>query len=342
MVTEQSRSMVTEHGRSMVTEHGRSMVTEQSRSMEGESIVKEYEEHLLACGKRTKGIRHSMRVYTRYLHENDLDLFRVGYREAQNFQSDLSGQKGRYQAASILGIIGSLSAFYDYGVKRGLSGVNPFRLIERVKAPRRIPGNIPDEKEMDALLTRMAHFTREGDLARYKSAYKAHVLAVLLYSTGMRISEAAALRVEDVDLERREVVAHDSKTRKERRAFLNEYACGVLSRYIGEFREKVLFMHNGADTSLLFGSRVNLKTWFNAVLAAVCREMGREKVTSHIFRHAFGYHMLRAGCDIRKIQKFLGHERLSTTGVYTKVDTEALRNILDHYHPRGLKREMKK
>jgi len=73
--------------------------------------------------------------------------------------------------------------------KKRADGENPFRLIERVKAPYRIPWNIPDEKEMEALLTRMANFTRVGELSRYKSAYKAHVLSVLLYSTGMRISE---------------------------------------------------------------------------------------------------------------------------------------------------------
>ena len=305
-------------------------------------IVANYENYLLASGMRTKGIRHSMSIYRRYLNETGLDIFTLGYRDAQNFQSWLSAQKDRYQASSILSIIGPLSAFYDYTGKRRITGTNPFRLIDRVKAPHRIPGNIPDEAEIDALLTYLGRFTRGGNLREFKSAYKAHVLAELLYSTGMRISEAAAIKVTDVDLACRLVTVHDSKTKKERTAFLNEYSCSVLSIYINEMRDKVLWMHNGADPDLLFGSRVNLKTWLNSVLADTCREMGREKVTSHIFRHAFGYHMLRAGCDIRKIQKFLGHERLNTTQVYTKVDTEKLRNVLDRYHPRDLKRGVKK
>ena len=305
--------------------------------MDGKLISKEYENYLLASGMRTKGIRHSMSIYRRYLNETGLDILTADYRDAQNFQGYLVSQKDRYQTSSILSIIGPLSAFYDYAQKRRITAANPFRLIDRVKAPHRIPGNIPDEKEMDALLTHLGRFTRGGNLREFKSAYKAHVLVELLYATGMRISEAAALKVGDVDLACRLVTVHDSKTKKERRAFLNEYSSHVLSIYINDLREKVLWMHNGADPALLFGSRVNLKTWLNSVLSEVCREMGREKVTSHIFRHAFGYHLLRAGCDIRKIQKFLGHERLNTTQVYTKVDTEALRNVLDRYHPRALK-----
>ena len=300
-------------------------------------VVKEYENYLLASGMRTKGIKHSVSVFTRYLDENGLDILSLGYRDAQNFQSWLTSQKGRYSASSILSIIGPLSAFYDYTGKRRITGTNPFSLIDRVKAPHRIPGNIPDEAEMDALLTHLGRFTRGGNLREFKSAYKAHVLTELLYSTGMRISEAAVIKVTDVDLSGGLVAVHDSKTKKERIAFLNEYSCSVLYIYINELRGKVLWMHNGADPDLLFGSRVNLKTWLNSVLSDACREMGRGKVTSHIFRHAFGYHMLRAGCDIRKIQKFLGHERLNTTQVYTKVDTEKLRNVLDRYHPRALK-----
>ena len=305
--------------------------------MKQKRITKEYETYLLAEGKRISGMRYAVKVFNRYLDEMDLDIFCINYQSAQDFQSWLSSQNEKYSTGTILAIIGSLSSFYSYLNKRKLNATNPFLLIDRVKAPFRIPGNIPDEKEMDTFLIFLAEFTRGKNLREYKSAYKAHVVSELMYSTGMRISEIAAIKVSDIDLSLRTVVVHDSKTKKERTAFLNEYSSHVLSIYINDLREKVLWMHNGADPALLFGSRVNLKTWLNSVLCEACREMGRDKVTSHIFRHAFGYHLLRAGCDIRKIQKFLGHERLNTTQVYTKVDTEALRNVLDRYHPRALK-----
>ena len=295
-------------------------------------MVKDYEKHLLASDKRTKGIRHSISVLTEYL--GNTEFLTLNYRDAQNFQSWMVSQGSRYSHSSIQSIIGPLSAFYDYLKKKKLITVNPFTLIDRIKSPLRLPGNIPDEKEMEAILIYLSKFTRGKDLTCYKRDYRAHVLCELLYSTGMRISEAAAIRCEDIDFVNASVLVHDSKTKSERTAFLNDYVKNILYTYVNEMREQVLFLKNGGDRSLLFGASTHLKTWLNGILAEVCREMGREKVTSHIFRHAFGYHMLKAGCDVRKIQKFLGHSRLSTTGVYTKVDTESLRNILDQYHPR--------
>jgi site-specific recombinase XerD len=56
--------------------------------------------------------------------------------------------------------------------------------------------------------------------------------------------------------------------------------------------------------------------------------------TTHFFRHSVGYHLLKAGCDIRYIQEILGHERLRSTEVYTKVDKEDLLGVIDKYHPR--------
>jgi len=297
---------------------------------EDKEPVKAYEAHLIASGRRTKGFKHSFGVLTEFLDGSD--FLSLNYREAQNFQSWMTEQKDRYTHGSILSIIGPLSAFYDYLKKKKLVPVNPFNLIDRIKSPLKLPGNIPDEKEMDILLSHLAEFTRGNSLRDYKSHYKAHVLCELLYSTGMRISEAAAVQLEDIDFAGSTVLVHDSKTSSERSAFLNDYLKQVLAIYIDEFRDRVLW---SSDGDLLFGTAANLKTWLNGVLEQVCRELDRDKVTSHIFRHSFGYHMLRAGCDIRKIQKFLGHKRLNTTGVYTKVDTEALRNILDQYHPRG-------
>jgi integrase/recombinase XerD len=72
----------------------------------------------------------------------------------------------------------------------------------------------------------------------------------------------------------------------------------------------------------------------NAELAKAVKKLSMKRITSHVFRHAFGFHMLRAGCDIRHIQAFLGHESLSSTEVYTKVEKEDLKRVIDTYHPR--------
>jgi len=176
---------------------------------EDKEIVNSYKNHLIASGRKIKGFRHSFNILSEYL--NGSDFLSLDYREAQNFQSWMTGQEDRYSHASILSIIGPLSAFWDYLKKRRLVSVNPFRLIERIKTPSKLPGNIPDEKEMDELLMFLADFTRGANLRHYKRHYKAHLLCELLYSTGMRISEATAVRLDDIDLSGGTVLVHDSK-----------------------------------------------------------------------------------------------------------------------------------
>ena len=75
---------------------------------------------------------------------------------------------------------------------------------------------------------------------------------------------------------------------------------------------------------------------YNRYLAAKAREAGLSHWSSHGFRHALGYHLLRAGCDVRRIKEILGHERIATTEIYTEVDREDLRSVLDTYHPRAV------
>ena len=297
-------------------------------------LILEYQEYLKAQDKRIRGFRYASSLLSDYLQESSREFLGLTVQSAQDFQSWLSSDEKGYSAGTILSIIGPLSSFYDYLKKRKYIAVNPFDLIDRVKKSSRLPGCIPDEKEMDELLGEMKTFTRGGSLRVCKGLYKAHVVAEVLYSTGMRIGEVSAIRTDDVDLQRGTVLVRDSKTRSLRTAFLNEYCCQILDIYINEMREKVLWLHNGADPDLLFGSSKNLQISFAKILKDACIHKGFEKLTPHSFRHAFGYHMLRSGCDIRMIQKFLGHERLDTTSIYAKVDTRTLRNIVDRYHPR--------
>lgn len=303
-----------------------------------DKVLKEYEEFLKASDKKVKGIKYSLQLLNRYIEEYDLNMFYINHKEAQEFQNWLMAQGERFSPASVQGVIGPLTSFYDYLSRRQLVCVNPFSLIDRIKTPFKIPKNIPSEKDLDKLLLYLSCFTRGRDLQEYKKNYKAHVLCELLYSTGIRISEASSIRLEDVNLLDGTILIRDSKTKTERTIFLNDYIKSILHIYISELRSKVIFLHNGANPDLLFGSSVNLKHWLNRILTKACRDIGIDKITTHIFRHAFGYHMLKAGCDIRKIQSFLGHKRLNTTQIYTKVDTEALRNVLDQHHPRQVKK----
>jgi site-specific recombinase XerD len=92
--------------------------------------------------------------------------------------------------------------------------------------------------------------------------------------------------------------------------------------------------HAAYADRLFFLDYDNLARATNAELARACREAGVHAITSHGFRHALGYHLLRAGCTLRYIQAILGHKHLADTEVYTKVDAEDVKRVFDECHPR--------
>jgi integrase/recombinase XerC len=170
--------------------------------------------------------------------------------------------------------------------------------------------------------------------------YRMHVIAELMYSTGLRVSEVAGLKPSDVDFARSVVNVRDGKGGYARVAFLNEYAREVLRLYAEKMRLLVMNELNRNRSEYLFGAGwKNFKRTVNRYLAAASRKLALPALTSHSFRHALGYHLLRAGCNIRHIQEILGHRRLKNTEVYTKVDKEDLRKVLDNCHPRQWKRK---
>jgi site-specific recombinase XerD len=151
----------------------------------------------------------------------------------------------------------------------------------------------------------------------------------------MRISEIAGIRLSDVDFGKGIVYVNCGKGGESRIAWLNDYARAVLRLYATKMRKVLFSQWNEWNGELLFGVQWG---WFGKVINEKLRRIAKKlKVagfTCHGFRHAVGYHLLRSGCNIRHIQEILGHKRLKTTEIYTKVDSSDLKNVLDRCHPR--------
>ena len=185
-------------------------------------------------------------------------------------------------------------------------------------APRR-PGRLPDTPkpaEVEALLA--AALTGPGPLALRNRA-----LLELVYSAGLRSSEAVGLDLGDVDFEQERVFVRRGKGAKDRVVPLGEEAAHWVARYLREARPALA---RGAADALFLSSR------------------GRRLDTStlrrllphpHRLRHAFATHLLDGGADLRAIQELLGHASLSTTQVYSHVSARRLRKVYDRAHPRS-------
>ena len=197
------------------------------------------------------------------------------------------------------------------------------------------------------------------------------MVARLLYGAGLRLTEALALRVKDVDFERREITVRQGKGRKDRRTMLPEALQVPLTAHLVRVRE----LHH-ADLQLGFGRVVlpdSLARKFphaptawpwqfvfpasrichdprwggptrfhlhesviqRAVASAVRRTGITKRASCHTLRHSFATHLLAGGADLRAVQEMLGHASIRTTEVYTHLDGDYVRGLHRLYHPRG-------
>ena len=302
--------------------------------------IKEYLSSIKQTGSRRRKISElasELRHFALYIEEYGIDPLALGMKGALGYQRYLCGKKTAAGAdrshKSVNSLVGEAKSLYAYLVEQGIAAANPFTDIRHVRELRVLPKNILRENKTEELLSELERFDCEPSLPRAIRRYRAHVVCELLYSTGMRISEAQGIREEDVDIDRKRVTIREAKTGKTRIGFLNDYACEVLRLYITTMRRWTANRFHRGNGSL-FGSADALTIQTNKTLKEACAKLGLPETRSHGFRHAFGSHMLRAGCDIRLIQELLGHSLLRTTQVYTKVEKEDLRDVLDRFHPR--------
>jgi site-specific recombinase XerD len=191
---------------------------------------------------------------------------------------------------------------------------------------------------MEDLLSVLARFDLPTRLVSRLTRYRVHLIAEVMYASGIRASEAAGLRPEDIDFPRGLLVIREGKGGASRVAYLSFYSLQVLRLYLDRLRP-LIHARRWARGDRLFGCDWrSFGKLVNRSLQAITAERSLSRFTSHAFRHALGYHLHRAGCPIRHIQQILGHKRLRNTEVYTQVDREELREVLEAFHPRRGKR----
>ena len=161
-------------------------------------------------------------------------------------------------------------------------------------------------------------------------------LAELLYGSGLRISEALGLDIDDVQLSSR-VLRVMGKGSRQRLAPLSDTSCDSLKSWLDE---RPLMAQ--PDEPALFvgarGSRLNRREAAR-IVERLCRRAGLDfTVSPHSLRHSFATHLLTAGADLRSVQELLGHSRLTTTQRYTQVSLEHLMETYDKAHPKASKK----
>jgi integrase/recombinase XerD len=186
---------------------------------------------------------------------------------------------------------------------------------ENLEAPRR-PERLPrylTEEEVHRLLAAVAPSARDSAIA--------HVLAF----GGLRVGELCHLKVEDIEFERNILHVRSGKGDKDREVVLEERSRAAIDRYL---TERTL---SGTASERLFP--LGPVTVERIVRRAAADAGIPRRVTPHMLRHTLATTLLARGCDIRYIQKLLGHASVATTQIYTHVDTQALRDAYQRAKP---------
>jgi integrase/recombinase XerD len=157
----------------------------------------------------------------------------------------------------------------------------------------------------------------------------------LLYSCGLRISEAVELVIHNIDFTNRYIRVL-GKGSKERLVPVNEEAIRLLKRYLKESRPVILGSNRTSEFVFISkkGPTLNRKSVWRLLKGYVERLEIHKNITPHTLRHSFATHLIENGADLRSVQELLGHMDISTTQVYTHVARKKMKEIHKKYHPR--------
>ncbi len=292
-------------------------------------------DHLLVqrnCSHHTvEAYRSDLRQLVAYLEDTVREFPAKGWKSIteghlRGFQEHLVASG--YAATSISRKLASVRAFFQYLLMEGVINRNPSRALEGPRVKRPLPRAISEE-EVARLLAAPTQVDGPTGL-------RDQAILELLYATGMRVSELAALRLDDIDLERNTVRCR-GKGDKEREIPIHELAAQKLLTYLEEGRPHLCDAR--CATQALFLNRrgkplTRQGIWL--IIKKYAKMAGIEaKVTPHVLRHSVATHLLREGAHLREVQELLGHANLATTQRYTRVVNEHLHDVYDRTHPRA-------
>jgi integrase/recombinase XerD len=237
---------------------------------------------------------------------------------------EVPGRRGSLIApASVRCFLSVVRRFFAWLAEDGRILTNPARELPLPKV-RRLPRAIPNEAEACRLIETLPT-TRTGARDR--------TILELLYGTGIRVGDCARLDVMDLQLSERSLLVRDGKGGKDRLVPVPARAAVALGAYLREVRPALA----SPGESALFVSAVTPRRLSREAVETLVRRRGQAiglRVSPHLLRHACATHLLRGGADIRHIQELLGHRRLDTTALYTRIEIRDLRQALLRAHPR--------
>jgi integrase/recombinase XerC len=229
-------------------------------------------------------------------------------------------------ARSLQRTLSAIRSFYRWLMKEGEADQNPAVAVKAPKAAKKLPATL----DADAV-TRLLDIKDDTPLAIRDKA-----IMELFYSSGLRLSELAGLRWDQIDPSSG-LITVTGKGNKTRVVPVGSYASAALAKW-----RKVRANFAGFEVPQIFvsnrGKPISPRT-IQSRIRHWARQQGLpQQVYPHLLRHSFASHMLESSGDLRAVQELLGHADISTTQVYTHLDFQHLASVYDKAHPRAKKK----
>ena len=239
---------------------------------------------------------------------------------------NFSNKKSRSQARSI----SALKSFFNYLLFEGEIHSSPLNDIESPKIENKLP-EVLTEDEIKRLISSVNLDSEFGQ--RNKTIIE------VLYGTGIRVSELIELKLSNIFF-KENILKVTGKGNKERFVPLGKIALLEIKKYLND-RDKLKINSKFSDILFLnrYGRQLTRSMIFKVINDSSKNAEIDKKISPHTLRHSYATHLLKNGADLRTIQLILGHESITTTEIYTHLDTFHLEDVLKKYHPRENKNQ---
>ncbi len=275
--------------------------------------------------------------FEQFLQENELslnDYDKITRKHIQRFLASLYRQE--MAKSSMARKLSSIRTYFKYLIKTRKLEQNPCQGVKNPKQETRHPNSLNVDQVFELLEKKPKALSKNPENAAIDHAEEKRNLALLelLYGSGLRISEALELDIQDIDI-KSGVVKVTGKGNKSRLSPLSDTSVSTLNSWL---ENRHVLAHSVKEHALFLGrrgARLNRRQ-ASRIVEEMRKQSGIEfSISPHSLRHSYATHLLEGGADLRSVQELLGHSRLSTTQRYTHLSLDRLMKVYDSAHPRS-------
>jgi len=275
---------------------------------------------------------YDLEKYLSFLYKNNIKSFGdITSKNIDLFISSLKfyqkyDRKTEYSSSTINRYISTIRSFHFYLFDNNIVEKDVSEKIHRPKSINKLP-SVLNVEEINQIIDSI-ELNRPID-------YRDKAIILIMYSSGLRISEVVNIKLTDLNVNE-SFISVIGKGNKQRIIPVANKTMNFIKSYIENFRIKFLKKTNSRGYLFLNNrgtqiSRVSI--W--KIIKKHTLALHNHNITPHVFRHSFATHLIEGGADLRAVQMMLGHSDISTTQIYTHLDTTYLKDVYATYHPRG-------